>query len=161
MRVVALPLARRKVREEPAIRTYSPYDLRFTPSHAWAKADRDGIVTVGVSDFGQRSLGDILHVDPPRVGHRINAGAAAAWLDTYRKTFEIVSPMAGDVIEVNSEIAKAPARLNAYPYSTAGIFRMRASNPREYESLMTFANYAELTAELSRYERWSQEKRIF
>jgi glycine cleavage system H protein len=118
-------------------------------------------VTVGISDFGQRSLGDILHVESPRAGDRINAGAAVGWLDSYRKTFEIVSPLAGEVIEVNSATIKAPRLVNAYPYSTAGIFRMRATNPREYESLMSFADYAELTAELSRYDRWSQEKRIF
>jgi glycine cleavage system T protein (aminomethyltransferase) len=160
-RVVALPLAPRRVREEPSIRTYSPYDLRFTPSHIWARSERDGAVTVGISDFGQRMLGDILHIENPRAGDRINAGATGAWIDSYRKTFEILAPLSGEVIEVDSETARTPARINAYPYSTSGIFRMRASNPREYESLMPFADYAELTAKLSRYDQWSQEKRIF
>ncbi len=161
VRVVALPLSPRRVREEPSIRTYSPYDLRYSPSHIWAKSDRDGIVTVGISDFGQRMLGDILHIESPRVGDRINAGATVGWADSYRKTFEIPAPLSGEVIEVDSAMGKAPARINAYPYSTVGIFQLRASDPREYESLLSFADYAELTAELSRYDRWSQEKRIF
>ena len=161
VRVVALPLAPRRAKEEPLIRTYSPYELRFTRSHVWARSDGDGVITVGISDFGQRILGDVLHAEGPRAGDQVTAGAAAGWLDTYRKTFEIASPLAGEVIEVNSAALRTPAGINAYPYSTAGIFRIRASNPREYESLMSFAEYAGLTAELSRYERWSQEKRIF
>lgn len=161
VRVVALPLASRRVREEPSIRTHSPYDLRFTQSHMWAKLGGGGVVTVGISDFGQRSLGDILHIEGPRVGDRINAGAPVGWLDSYRKTFEILSPLAGEVTEVNGAMSKAPALVNAYPYSTAGIFMVRATDPREYESLMTFADYAEFTADLSRYDRWSQEKRVF
>ena len=161
VRVVALPLAPRRVREEPLIRTHSPYDLRFTQSHVWARSEPNGVVAVGLSDFGQRSLGTILHVAGPRVGDRIDAGAPAGWLDSYRKTFEIASPLAGEVVEVNGESAKAPATINAYPYSVTGLFKLRASNPREYESLMSFADYMEFTAELGRYDRWSQEKRVF
>ena len=161
IRVVPLPLHPRRVRDEPAIRTSSPYDLRYTPLHLWVRKEQDGIFTVGLSDFGQRRLGTLLHIDGPRVGDRIGKGASAGWMDSYRQPFAIVSPLAGEVVEVNGEACRAPARVNAYPYSTGGIFKLRASDAREYDVLMPFAEYAALTAQLRRYDRWSQEQRIF
>jgi glycine cleavage system H lipoate-binding protein len=84
----------RRAKDEPAVGTYSPYDLRFSESHVWARADdgRNDVLTLGLSDFGQRSTGDVLGVNLPRVGDAVTSGDAAGWIDSYRRAFDIVSP---------------------------------------------------------------------
>ncbi|MGH8130790.1 MAG: glycine cleavage system aminomethyltransferase GcvT, partial [Steroidobacteraceae bacterium] len=115
-RVVATPFCPRRVKEEPAVSTYSPYSLRFSGSHVWARGDEGAgdVVAIGLSDFGQRSLGDILSLDLPRVGDRLRKGAAAAWVDSYRRQLDIVSPLTGEVVEISESLVQRPERINAY-----------------------------------------------
>ena len=86
-RVVAMPFCARRVKDEPAVRTWSPYALRFSESHVWARLDEGAkdVLVVGLSDFGQRSLGDILCVELPKVGDRVTSGEAMGWVDCYRR----------------------------------------------------------------------------
>ncbi len=161
-RVVPLPFCPRRAKEEPALNTYSPYDLRFSSSHLWARLEdgRKDIVSVGISDFCQRSLGDILCADLPEVGARVTKGSVAGWLDTYRKPFDIVSALTGEVVEVNEALVQTPARINGYPYARQGVLKLRMSEPREYEEMMDFAAYKQLTHRLRHYDEWSQEQRM-
>ena len=161
-RVAAMPFAPRKVKDEPAISTYSPYDLRFTESHVWARIDDGGkdVVTLGLTDFGQRSLGDLLCADLPKVGDALTAGATAGWLDSYRKPFDIVSPVTGEVVKINQALVQQPGRINAYPYAYDGLMKVRVTTAREYERLLDFARYAELVRRLESYDEWSKERRM-
>ncbi len=160
-RVVATPFCPRRVKEEPAVSTYSPYDLRFSESHVWARVD-DGskdVVTIGLSDFGQRSLGDILCLDLPKVGDRVTKGAAA-WVDSYRRPFDIVSPVSGEVVEVSEPLMQHPALINAYPYARTGVLKVRVKTLHEYEELMRFEDYAKLIQRLQRYDEWFRDRRM-
>lgn len=161
-RVVAMPFCMRRVREEPAIRTCSPYALRFSAAHVWARIEdtRKDIVTVGISDFGQRSLGDVLCVDLPEVGAKVTKESAAGWIDTYRKPFDIVAPLTGEVVEINEALAQSPARINAYPYASQGMFKIRMAVPREYDEMMDFTGYMNITRRLQHYDEWSGEQRM-
>ncbi len=162
-RIVPIPFAPRRVKDEPTVSTYSPYHLRYNESHVWARVD-DGaagnVVTIGVSDFCQRSLGDILCVDLPKVGHQVARGASLGWCDSYRKPYEIVAPVAGVVVEVNETLMQHPARINAYPYAREGLLKLRAGTPGEFESLMRFEDYAELVRRLRCYDEWSRDRRV-
>ena len=161
-RVVAMPFCQRRVREEPAVSTFSPYALRFSESHVWAHADEgaDIVVAIGLSDFGQRTLGDLLSVDLPKVGERIKRGAAAARVDGYRRALELASPVTGEVVAVSEALMEQPARINAYPYARAGVIQVRVESRREYEDMMRFADYAQLVRRLQQYDEWSRERRM-
>jgi glycine cleavage system H protein len=105
-------------------------------------------------------LGDILCVDLPKVGDRVKKGAAAAWVDSYRRQFDLVSPVAGEVVEINDPLVQNPAQLNAYPYARTGVLKVRIETRREYEEMMRFAEYAELVRRLQQYDEWSRDRRM-
>lgn len=158
-RVVAPLFCERRVKTEPSVNTFSPYDLRFTESHEWASAEKD-IVVIGLSDFGQRILGDILSVDLPEVGQRVTKGAAVARVDTYRRAADVISPVSGEVVAVDESLARGPARINAYPYARSAIFKVRVDKPGEIDSMLPFEAYAALTSRLERYDEWSRDRRM-
>jgi glycine cleavage system T protein (aminomethyltransferase) len=161
-RVVAAPFCPRRVKEEPAVRTFSPFDLRFSESHAWARPEEgaEDVVVIGLSDFGQRILGDILCVDLPKVGDRVTKGSAAAWVDSYRRPFDIVSPVTGAVVEVSESLVQHPERINAYPYARTGLLQIRADTARETDTLMRFEDYAALIQRMQRYDEWFKDRRM-
>ena len=161
-RVVATPFCPRRVKEEPSVRTWSPYDVRFSEFHVWAGLE-DGskdVLAIGISDFGQRSLGDILCVDLPKVGEQVTTGAALGWVDSYRRAFDIISPVSGDVIEINQAVVQHPAHINAYPYARAGVLKVRVSTLRGHEELLRFDAYADLTQRLEQYDEWTKDRRM-
>jgi aminomethyltransferase len=159
-RVVATPFCPRRVKEEPAVSTYSPYALRFSESHVWTGGEAGDVVAIGLSDFGQRSLGDILALDLPKVGDRVKKGAAAAWVDSYRRQLDLVSPVTGEVVEINERLVQQPAQINAYPYARAGVLKVRVAARREHEEMMRFEEYAELVRRLQQYDEWSRDRRM-
>ena len=160
-RVVPTPFSPRRVRDEPLHQTHSPAGLRYSASHVWARADdaRRDVITLGLSDFGQRMLGDVLCVSFRAAGAQIAKGEPLSWLDTYRKPFELVAPLAGTVVSVNPELSEHPARMNSYPYARDGVLKIRAAVPPEYDDLMDFAQYSALTRRLEQYDEWSKEQR--
>ncbi len=160
-RVVAMPFRPRRVKDEPAVRTFSPYELRFSDSHVWARLE-DGsqdIVTLGLTDFGQRSLGDILCLELPKVGDKVKRGETAGWGDSYRRAFEIPSPVSGEVIASQRALLEHPTRINAYPYAAEGLVKLRCASLDEYRALMGFGEYAQLTTRLRDYDNWTRELR--
>ena len=118
------------------------------------------MVAIGFSDYGQCSLGDILSLKLPAPGAKVKRGAAAGWVDSYRRAADIPSPVSGEVIWVDESTTRDPRRINAYPYARGGIFKLRLSSPKEYEELMPVANYAEQLRKLRRYDEWSNELRV-
>ena len=162
-RVAPLPFCERKAKNEPTVTTWSPYDLRFSASHIWARADENdsAVIVLGMSEFGQRSLGDILCVDLAKVGGRVTTGEAMGWVDSYRKAFDLISPVSGVVDAVNESLATHPGLLNAYPYHRDGIIKMRASSPADYEGMMPFEEYASMVQRSQRYDGWTNDERRF
>lgn len=160
-RVVATPFCPRRAKQEPAVSTYSPYDLRFSESHVWARVDEGSkdVLAIGLSDYGQRSLGDILCLALPKVGDQVTKGAAAGWIDSYRRPYDIVSPVTGEVVEINEALLQHPTQINAYPYARRGVLKVRVKTLREYEELVRFESYAELIQRLRRYDEWSKDRR--
>ena len=161
-RVVAMPFCARRVKEEPRINTWSPYQLRFSGSHTWAGLE-DGandVLAIGLSDFGQRSLGDILCVTLPKAGDQVTAGTALGWLDSYRRAFDLISPVAGEVVDVDAAAGKNPAHINAYPYARGGLLKVRVQTLRAYEDMLAFDAYSDLTRRLRQYDEWTKEQRM-
>ena len=161
-RVVAMPLRERRCKDEPAVRTLSPYGLKFSEAHMWAAPvdGKPGIVAVGLSDFGQRILGDVLCVELPKIGDKVAKGQAAGWGDSYRRAFDLASPVAGEVVAVDGALAKNPSHLNAYPYKSGGAFQVRVSSPADLDALMPLDRYMDLTRRLAAYDSWSRDLRM-
>jgi glycine cleavage system H protein len=123
-----------------------PSDLKYAKSHEWARAEADGIVTVGISDYAQEQLGDVVYVDLPDPGRRVSAGEAVAVVESVKAASDIFSPVSGEVVEANTSLADAPEALNQDPYG-AWLFRVRPSRAEELDALLDPAAYAEAFAE--------------
>ncbi|AKT33289.1 glycine cleavage system protein GcvH [Pseudomonas syringae pv. actinidiae] len=118
-----------------------PAELRFAESHEWARLESDGTVTVGISDHAQEALGDVVFVELPEIGKVFAAGDTAGVVESVKAASDIYSPVAGEVIEVNTALGDAPESLNSEPYS-AWIFKVKpASAEADLAKLLDAAGY--------------------
>ncbi len=122
-----------------------PADLRYAKTHEWIRLEGD-TVTVGITDHAQAELTDIVYAEPPKVGADVKAGATAAVVESVKAASDIYSPLSGTVTEVNAELSGNPALLNTDPFGQGWIYRMKASDLSEVESLLTPEAY---TAQIS------------
>lgn len=122
-----------------------PADLRYAKTHEWIRLEGDA-VTVGITDHAQAELTDIVYAEPPKVGAEVKAGATAAVVESVKAASDIYSPLSGTVTEVNAELSGNPALLNTDPFGQGWIYRMKASDLSEVESLLTPEAY---TAQIS------------
>ncbi len=113
-----------------------PADLRYAKTHEWIRLEND-IIIVGITDHAQAELTDIVYSEPPKVGAEVKAGATAAVVESVKAASDIYSPLSGTVTEVNDALTVNPALLNTDPFGQGWIFKMKASNPAEVESLLT------------------------
>ena len=122
-----------------------PADLRYAKTHEWIRVEGDAI-TVGITDHAQNELTDIVYAEPPKVGAEVKAGATAAVVESVKAASDIYSPLSGTVTEVNSELSGNPALLNTDPFGQGWIYKMKASDSAEVETLLTPEAY---TAQIS------------
>ena len=120
-----------------------PKELRYSKSHEWVKEDGDSVV-IGLTDFAQKELGDIVYINGPLVGDAVTAGASFADIESVKAVSEIISPVTGTVSEVNEELVDAPEKINEAPYE-AWIVRVNEIGDRE--ELLTAEEYEQLTKE--------------
>ena len=123
----------------------TPKDLKYSATHEWSKVEGD-TVTVGITDFAQDQLGDVVFVELPEAGKTFSAGDAAAVVESVKTASDIYAPVSGEVVEVNSELEDAPEKLNESPYEGGWLFRLRMSDESEMGSLLSAEDY-EKTAE--------------
>ncbi len=119
-----------------------PDNLRYAESHEWVRLEGDTIV-VGISDYAQKSLGDIVYVELPEVGEQYDRGQAFGVVESVKATSDIYAPMAGKVLAVNEELQSDPAVVNTDPYGGGWIVRFQVGNPAEYDGLLDAAAYTE------------------
>ena len=117
-----------------------PDNFRYTKEHEWVLANGD-IGTVGITDHAQQELGDIVYVDLPKVGARIEAGKSLGSVESVKAVSDIYSPVSGEVTETNASLADAPEKLNSDPHGDAWLVKIRLSAPEEIQNLMTAADY--------------------
>lgn len=128
--------------EAGGIRFYLLTDLLYTESDEWVKKE-DGVVRVGVTDFAQKELKDVVAVDLPEKGRRVKKGEAVATLDSIKTTADIYSPVTGEIVEVNERLLDEPELINKDPYGEGWIFAVKLEDPGELEQLLTWEQYAE------------------
>ena len=120
-----------------------PDGLRYSPEHEWVAVD-GGRARVGITDFAQDALGDVVYVQLPRVGAVLAANATCAEVESTKSVSDIYSPVSGTVVEVNEPLADAPEQLNADPYGAGWIFVLEVSHPSELDALLDAAAYRAL-----------------
>src|SRR5260370_41849823 len=117
-----------------------PENFRYTKEHEWVLADGES-GTVGSTGHAQQELGDIVYVDLPKVGSRIEAGKSLGSVESVKAVSDIYSPVSGEVIGINASLADAPEKLNADPHGDAWLVKIRLSQPAELQNLMSAADY--------------------
>ncbi len=120
-----------------------PEDLRYSSDHEWVRSEGD-LVRVGITDFAQDALGDVVFVELPATGTTVAASAPVSEVESTKSVSEIYAPVAGEVVEVNGELADAPERLNDDPYGEGWLFVLRPSDPAELDGLLDAAAYRQL-----------------
>ncbi len=104
-----------------------PDDLKYTADHEWVRVNNDGTLTIGVSDYAQERLGDLVFVEIPEVGRTIDGGESCAVVESVKSASDINCPVAGEVIEVNEALADTPELVNEDPYGEGWLFRVSSS----------------------------------
>ena len=123
-----------------------PEDLRYTKDHEWVSAPVDGVCRVGISDFAQQELGDIVFVefpDPPQV---IQKGETAVTIESVKAASDAYAPMGGIISAINTDVENSPQLVNETPYNEGWLFEIKPDSPEKWEDLMDFSNYEEFLA---------------
>ncbi|HVR81093.1 MAG TPA: glycine cleavage system protein GcvH [Luteimonas sp.] len=121
-----------------------PGDLKFLKSHEWARVEDDGKVTIGISDHAQGLLGDLVYVELPSVGDRVEAGNACAVVESVKAASDVYSPITGKVVQVNAALSDKPETINEDAYGEGWIFVLEAEEPEQLNELLDPDAYAEL-----------------
>jgi glycine cleavage system H protein len=117
-----------------------PEHFRYTKEHEWVHAQGD-TATVGITDHAQSELGDIVYVDLPKVGARVEAGKSLGSVESVKAVSDIYSPVSGEVTAINELLATAPEKLNSDPHGEAWLVKVRMSAPGDVAALMSAVDY--------------------
>jgi glycine cleavage system H protein len=123
-----------------------PEDLRYTAEHEWVRVE-DGRARIGITDYAQDALGDIVYVDLPQVGAAVDAGQAFCEVESTKSVSDVYAPVAGTVVEVNESLADAPQRINDAPYGDGWICVIEMTDQGAADGLLDAAAYQALLAE--------------
>lgn len=116
-------------------------DLRYSKDHEYVALDGD-VATLGISDYAQSQLGDIVFIELPEVGRKVTKGKEIAVIESVKAASEVYSPVSGEVVEVNSELGETPALVNDDPLGRGWLVKLRVGDPGECASLMDDAAYS-------------------
>ena len=120
-----------------------PENYKFLSSHEWAKVEENGKVTVGISDYAQDQLGDIVFVELPEIDSEVNQGDEAAVVESVKAASEVYSPVSGKVIDVNSSLEDSPETVNLSAFEEGWFFKIEATDIPELENLLSPEQYSE------------------
>jgi glycine cleavage system H protein len=120
-----------------------PDDLRYSSDHEWARLE-EGKVRVGITDYAQDALGDVVFVQVPEVGTRVEAGSQLSEVESTKSVSDIYAPVAGSVVEINDELADSPQRLNEDPYGDGWICLIQPDDAGELDRLLDAEAYRKL-----------------
>jgi glycine cleavage system H protein len=118
----------------------APEHLKYTSSHEWLRRETDGSVSIGITQHAQEQLGDVVFVDNPQPGRRVQQGEECGVIESVKAAGDIHAPVSGEIIAANAELADAPEKINEDPYA-AWMFRIKPSDPAQIDALLDAAGY--------------------
>jgi glycine cleavage system H protein len=122
-----------------------PENLKYTKTHEWVQLENDNIVRVGITDFAQEELGDLVYIELPEPGSRLKAGEQCAVVESVKTASDLFSPIAGEIVAVNIILTDDPEQVNKDPYQ-AWLFCIKAEDLSGLDQLMNAADYANMVA---------------
>mgnify|MGYP000223985643 FL=1 len=120
-----------------------PSNLQYTKDHEWAKIE-NGVATIGITDFAQGELGDIVFVELPEAGKSFNAGDAFGTIEAVKTVTDLFSPISGNIVAINEGLDNDPGKVNSDPYGDGWLVKIRLSDPDEKDGLMSSIAYEEI-----------------
>ena len=123
-----------------------PSDLKYHDSHEWVKVE-GGVATIGITDFAQAQLGDIVFVDLPEKGKTAAKGETVASIESSKAVGELIMPVGGEIVDVNAKISDAPETINSSPYGDGWIIKVKMSDAGEAAALLDAAKYKDIAKE--------------
>jgi glycine cleavage system H protein len=121
-----------------------PDDLHYSKDHEWVRVEGN-IAVVGITDYAQDSLGDVVYVELPKVGDEFAANESFGSVESVKAVSEVFSPVSGEIVGINETLADAPEKVNQDPYGEGWMIRVQLSNTGEVDSLLTAAEYEDFT----------------
>ena len=118
-------------------------NLKYTKDHEWVKIEGD-IATVGITDYAQSELSDIVMVEPPKVGRKVKSGEAVGTIEAVKAVSDLYAALSGEVVAVNEAVVKDPSLINKDPYNQGWLYKIKVENAKEADSLLTPEQYKEL-----------------
>ncbi|MGK0441125.1 MAG: glycine cleavage system H protein [Pseudohongiellaceae bacterium] len=125
----------------------TPSELKYARSHEWARLEEDGTVTIGISDFAQESLGDVVFVEVPELGTTIAAGEEISVVESVKAASDIYAPISGVVVAANEALEDEPEAVNAEPYEDGWLFKLKPGDTSELDALLSAEEYQLLCEE--------------
>ena len=123
--------------------TNAPSDVKYTNTHEWARIDEDQRVVVGISDYAQNALGDVVYVELPEIGMEVSASQEAGVVESVKAASDIYAPVSGAIVAANEELENAPELLNTDPYGDGWIFVIQPHDTGELNALLDAESYVE------------------
>lgn len=123
-----------------------PDDLKYTETHEWVKIEGEYALS-GITDFAQSELSDIVYVELPKIGRKVNQNDTYGTIETVKAVADLYSPLSGEVVEVNKELSKSPGIINQDPYEKGWIVKIKLSHLEETRSLLSREDYSKLISE--------------
>lgn len=123
-----------------------PQDVRYTKDHEWARVE-DGAITIGITSYATDQLGDVVFVELPEVGRKLEAGKPFGVVEAVKTVSDLYAPLDGEVIEVNGALADNPAVVNSEPFGEGWMIRIRPRNPDDVNGLLSHDDYEKLIEE--------------
>lgn len=118
-------------------------ELKYLSSHEWARIEEDGTVTIGITDYAQDSLGDVVYVECPEIGSAVSVGEQAAVVESVKAASDIYSPLSGEVIAINEALEDTPELVNESPFDDGWFFKVRPSELEELNNALDSETYEE------------------
>ncbi|HKS27150.1 MAG TPA: glycine cleavage system protein GcvH [Pyrinomonadaceae bacterium] len=122
-----------------------PEDLQYSKDHEWLRVEGD-VAVIGITDYAQNSLGDVVYVELPKAGEKFEAHESFGSVESVKAVSEIFTPVSGEIVEVNESLNDEPEKVNNDPYGAGWMIRMRMSSPGEVDSLLSGVEYEEFTS---------------
>jgi glycine cleavage system H protein len=123
-----------------------PGHLKYSKEHEWASAEGD-VAVIGITDFAQNQLGDVVYVELPKVGVQVKLMVPFGVVESVKTASDLFAPVSGEVLEVNAALSDQPELVNSSPYEGAWMIKVRMSDPAELDALLSADDYEKLTAE--------------
>lgn len=124
--------------------TSTPEDLYYAPTHEWLRMDDEGVGTVGITDFAQDELGDVVFVELPTAGTKVSARDEVSVVESVKTASDLYAPVSGEIVAVNERLADSPELINSSPYGDGWIYRIKLNDEAELKELLGSEEYVDV-----------------